>query len=226
MVDVTLRRARAAGSRRHASRWLGGARVRRAGLAGVPGRAPAARVVGGRWPAGGPARVTGSAVPRPAPTRSPRPGSCRRTAGSRRGGPWWSAAPEANVILVTGRVFDVLDVPAARGLRGARPDGAGRDAARPGGGERGRPGAVLRRLPRRARGGRTNGGPATWTASPTAWTETGGLRWHCRDSYVLAPPSRLGNDGPPAGFAEPAGRPLPDAVRLLEYLAELRRGMP
>ena len=28
---------------------------------------------------------------------------------------WWETRPEANVILVTGRVFDVLDVPAAAG---------------------------------------------------------------------------------------------------------------
>src|SRR5580692_4287496 len=28
---------------------------------------------------------------------------------------WWQARPEANVVLVTGRVFDVLDVPAAAG---------------------------------------------------------------------------------------------------------------
>src|SRR5580692_7805228 len=28
---------------------------------------------------------------------------------------WWQARPEANVILVTGRVFDVLDAPAAAG---------------------------------------------------------------------------------------------------------------
>src|SRR5262252_1850202 len=28
---------------------------------------------------------------------------------------WWEARPEANVILVTGRVFDVLDVPALVG---------------------------------------------------------------------------------------------------------------
>src|SRR5271165_1663724 len=28
---------------------------------------------------------------------------------------WWEARPEANVILVTGRVFDVLDVPTSAG---------------------------------------------------------------------------------------------------------------
>ena len=30
---------------------------------------------------------------------------------------WWETRPEANVILVTGRVFDVLDVPVAAGPR-------------------------------------------------------------------------------------------------------------
>src|SRR5580700_11159094 len=30
-------------------------------------------------------------------------------------GDWWETRPEANVVLVTGRVFDVLDVPAAAG---------------------------------------------------------------------------------------------------------------
>ena len=30
-------------------------------------------------------------------------------------GNWWQARPEANVILVTGRVFDVLDLPATAG---------------------------------------------------------------------------------------------------------------
>ena len=30
---------------------------------------------------------------------------------------WWAARPEASVILVTGRVFDVLDVPAADAMK-------------------------------------------------------------------------------------------------------------
>jgi Bifunctional DNA primase/polymerase, N-terminal len=50
-------------------------------------------------------------------------------------------------------------------------------------------------------------------------TETAGLRWHCRNSYVLAPPSRHGSHRTARWLREPAGRPLPDAVRLLEHLA-------
>jgi bifunctional DNA primase/polymerase-like protein len=46
-------------------------------------------------------------------------------------GRWWSATPEANVILVTGRVFDVLESRAARASRrSARWSGPGRGPAR------------------------------------------------------------------------------------------------
>jgi hypothetical protein len=49
---------------------------------------------------------------------------------------------------------------------------------------------------------------------------TPGLRWHCRDSYVLAPPSRC-SGGPAGRWLRPVQRhPLPDAVRLLEYLVD------
>src|SRR5262249_62025268 len=51
----------------------------------------------------------------------------------REAGRWWRERPEANIILVTGRVFDVLDVPAAAGP--AAP------TQMPQAGGRGRPGA-------------------------------------------------------------------------------------
>jgi len=50
--------------------------------------------------------------------------------------------------------------------------------------------------------------------------EVTGLRWHCRDSYVVAPPSRLSNGAEARWLAEPGTRPLPDALRLLEVLAD------
>ena len=49
------------------------------------------------------------------------------------------------------------------------------------------------------------------------------LRWHCRNSYVLAPPSRdcVGLAGRWLRTPdEQGGHPLPDAVRLLEILAD------
>jgi hypothetical protein len=57
-------------------------------------------------------------------------------------------------------------------------------------------------------------------------SETAGLRWHCRDSYVLAPPSRHGDGLVARWLRPPDGRPLPDAVRLLEFLADASEAAP
>jgi hypothetical protein len=46
-----------------------------------------------------------------------------------------------------------------------------------------------------------------------------GLRWHCRDSYVVAP-ARVGR-GPGAHWIrDPREHDLPDCLQLLEYLAD------
>jgi hypothetical protein len=68
-------------------------------------------------------------------------------------------------------------------------------------------------------------------ASPDMSTETGALRWHCRDSFVLAPPSRYGTGQDVRWVREPralsslgaagaVNTQLPDALRLLEYLVD------
>lgn len=144
-------------------------------------------------------------------------------------GRWWAAAPRANVILVTGRAFDVLDVPAGPGLdalghleRAGRAPGPVAVA-----GERALffvasraahttedewwschldcvPGEVPGDLPGEL---------------PGDLADAAGLRWHCRGSYVLAPPSRTGAGPAARWICQPDGRPLPDAVRLLEHLA-------
>ena len=136
---------------------------------------------------------------------------------------WWVARPERNIILVTGRVFDVLDVPAAAGAAAlALMD---RSAARPG------PVAI-------SAGNRalffvtTRGAPADedewWSChldcEPETNPEVAGLRWHCRNSYVLAPPSRDGNAFKAHWLRPPDGRPLPDGLRLLEFLADACEG--
>ena len=46
-----------------------------------------------------------------------------------------------------------------------------------------------------------------------------GLRWHCRNSFVLAPPSRL-PDGQHARWLRGPAAALPDGLRLLEFLAD------
>src|SRR6201981_950283 len=130
---------------------------------------------------------------------------------------WWETRPEANVILVTGRVFDVLDVPAAAG-----PAALGQlDAASVAVG----PVAVVGQE-RMLFFVMTRGSPADedewWSCGLDCEPEnvTEGLRWHCRDSSVLAPPPVY-----PAGLAarclrSPREHPLPDALRLLEYLVD------
>lgn len=132
---------------------------------------------------------------------------------------WWETRPEANVILVTGRVFDVLEVPAAAGRAAlARMTAAGAESG-----------------PVAANGTdrvlffvATRGAPADedewWScgldASPDFSAQTTALRWHCRDSYVLAPPSRLRAGQDVRWVRQPERRPLPDALRLLEYLVD------
>jgi hypothetical protein len=132
---------------------------------------------------------------------------------------WWEARPEANVILVTGRVFDVLDVPAAAGaaaLSALAAAGVPTGPVAVQGGER-----MLFFVA-------TRGAPADedewWScgldSSPDTSAQTEGLRWHSRDSYVLAPPSRYGDGQDVRWVRQPAGQPLPDALRLLEFLVD------
>ncbi|WP_131739201.1 bifunctional DNA primase/polymerase [Actinomadura roseirufa] len=133
---------------------------------------------------------------------------------------WWRERPEAGIILPTGRVFDVFDVPAAAGTLAL--DRIDRDALPVG------PVAAVagdRHLFFVA----TRGAPADedewWSChldcSPETVTETPGMRWHCRDSYVVAPPSELPYGGDASWLRPPeAGHPLPDPLRLLEVLSD------
>jgi hypothetical protein len=133
---------------------------------------------------------------------------------------WWSVTPHANVILVTGRVFDVLDVPVRIGMTAlAQMERSGV-----------RPGPVAVTAGNRAHFFvRTRGAPTDETewwschldCEPEEIADVSGLRWHCRDSYVVAPPSRFTNGAPPARWLrDPAVHELPDGVRLLEVLAD------
>lgn len=136
---------------------------------------------------------------------------------------WWQADPSANVILVTGRVFDILEVGAVPGA--AALAAMARDSVETG------PVALL--------GDgvmhfyvSTRGAPMDedewWSCGLDASSESadpaGQVRWHCRDSYVLAPPSMFAAGQSVRWVRSPQGRPLPDAVRLLEYLADAVEG--
>ncbi len=132
---------------------------------------------------------------------------------------WWLAAPQANVILVTGRVFDVLDVPAQAGESAlARLERSGV-----------RLGPVATIVGDRVHFYvRTRGNPADenewWSchldSEPEEVADVTGLRWHCRDSYVLAPPSRPGSGATARWMRDPDGRELPDCLPVLEALVD------
>jgi hypothetical protein len=136
---------------------------------------------------------------------------------------WWLARPEANIILPTGRVFDVLDVPGPTGaiaLRLMAESGV-------------RPGPVAVSAGDRALFFvRTRGAPADesewWSChldcEPETVTQVTSLRWHCRNSYVLAPPSRCGGAAAAHWLRGPVEHPLPDGLRLLEVLADACEG--
>ncbi|HEX5190195.1 MAG TPA: bifunctional DNA primase/polymerase [Streptosporangiaceae bacterium] len=136
---------------------------------------------------------------------------------------WWSAAPRSSILLVSGRIFDVLDVPAS----------AGRTALARLGQAEVRPGPVAASTAAAGAGDRTLFFVASraaaaeedewWSCHLDCEPETvpaiAGLRWHCRNSYVLAPPSTPGGSAA-RWLVRPDAAPLPDALRLLEYLAD------
>ncbi|TDD37142.1 bifunctional DNA primase/polymerase [Actinomadura sp. KC06] len=134
-------------------------------------------------------------------------------------GRWWAERPQANIILPTGRVFDVFDVPAAAGTLAL--DRISRDGLPVG--------------PVASVGGdrslffvATRGAPVDedewWSChldcSPEDVAETPGMRWHCRDSYVVAPPSVLPSGREVSWLRPPSSDPLPDPLRLLEVLSD------
>ena len=134
-------------------------------------------------------------------------------------GRWWTERPEANIILPTGRVFDVFDVPAAAGALAL--DRIAREGLPVG------PVAAFgedRYLFFVA----TRGAPVDedewWSCHldcfPETVTETPGMRWHCRDSYVVAPPSELPYGREVTWVRPPDGGALPDPLRLLEVLSD------
>ena len=132
---------------------------------------------------------------------------------------WWRDRPDANVLLVTGRVFDVLDVPATAGRMAL-------DAFAQAGLE---PGPVAACGPDRclffvATRGTPIDQDEWWSCHldciPGGIADTPGLRWHCRDSFVLAPPSRHISGQQAHWIRAPSDRPLPDSMRVLPVLVD------
>jgi hypothetical protein len=132
---------------------------------------------------------------------------------------WWSAAPQSSILLVTGRIFDVLDVPASAGSAALAM--LGQAGIRPGPVAAGAGGRALFFVASRA----VSAGEDEWWSchldcEPETVPAIAGLRWHCRDSYILAPPSALGGGTAVRWLVRPDATALPDALRLLEFLAD------
>ncbi|CAM4100655.1 bifunctional DNA primase/polymerase [Nocardiopsis rhodophaea] len=134
---------------------------------------------------------------------------------------WWTTTPAANVILPTGRVFDVLDVPAGAGVMAlTRMDRAGI----PAGPVAAVDGRHLFFVATRSPVDEDEWWSCHLDCVPETSSDTPGLRWHCRDSYVLAAPSQLPSGaaatwirGPREGAA-PTG--LPDPIAVLDTISD------
>ncbi|MCD0452236.1 bifunctional DNA primase/polymerase [Actinocorallia sp. API 0066] len=133
---------------------------------------------------------------------------------------WWSHRPTANVILPTGRVFDVIDVPATRGQAALAAMTAANIPTGP---------VAKIGEDRLLFFVATRGNPADedewWSchldSTPETIADNPGMRWHCRDSYVVAPPSTLPTGREVTWLRPPTPTtPLPDPLRLLEFLAD------
>jgi hypothetical protein len=131
---------------------------------------------------------------------------------------WWTAAPRSSILLVSGRIFDVLDVPARAGQKALTM--IGQAGIRPGPVAAGAGDRTLFFVASRAAAAEED---EWWGCHLDCEPETvpaiAGLRWHCRNSYVLAPPSALSGSAV-RWLVRPDAAPLPDALRLLEYLAD------
>ena len=142
------------------------------------------------------------------------------TVDTERIGEWWAAAPGANIILPTGRIFDVFDVPAEAGRLALARMREGRTPAGP---------VAAMGDERYLFFVATRGAPVDedewWSCHldtiPESVEETPGMRWHCRDSYVVAPPSVLPFGREVTWVNFPEGAALPDPVRVLEILADV-----
>ena len=132
---------------------------------------------------------------------------------------WWRDRPDANVLLVTGRVFDVLDVPATAGRMAL--DAFARARLEPGPVAACSPGRCLFFVANR---GTPIDQDEWWSCHldciPGSIADTPGLRWHCRDSFVLAPPSRHISGRQAHWIRAPSDRPLPDSMRVLPVLVD------
>ncbi|GAA0456578.1 MULTISPECIES: bifunctional DNA primase/polymerase [Streptomyces] len=136
---------------------------------------------------------------------------------------WLLKHPQANFVTATGIAHDVLDVPLDAGRAALeRLEGEGVEVgpvALSGAGY-GQGRMLFFTATRGTPDDEDEWWPCELDCHPETMDEHPGLRWHCRGSYVLLPPSRLGGDQPPVSWLRGPERPLPDPLTLLEALTD------
>lgn len=142
------------------------------------------------------------------------------TADPEKVGQWLRTLPEANFITATGSNHDVLDVPAEPGriaLERLRGEGATVGPVAAYGEER----LLFFTATRGTPVDEDEWWPCELDCHPETVDEHPGLRWHCRGSYVLLPPSRLPS-GAVVTWLPGHGpeQPLPDPLPLLATLTD------
>jgi hypothetical protein len=135
---------------------------------------------------------------------------------------WLRVHPQANFVTATGSEHDVLDVPATAGRIAierleAQGVAIGPVASSSYGDER----LLFFTATRGTPDQEDEWWPCELDCHPETVDDHPGLRWHCRGSYVLLPPSRLPN-GDVVSWLPGHGpdRPLQDPLPLLEALTD------
>nr|BFE85600.1 bifunctional DNA primase/polymerase [Planobispora longispora] len=131
---------------------------------------------------------------------------------------WWRNEPEANIVLPTGRVFDVFDVPAAAGLAALATTDAAGTASGPVAvnGDR----VLSMWPPATPPPTRTSGGRAPSTTAPRPSRRCPACAGTAGTASSSPRPPSWRPVSPPRGCA-PDGRPLPDPLRVLDILADV-----
>jgi hypothetical protein len=133
---------------------------------------------------------------------------------------WLRSLPQANFITATGSNHDVIDVPARAGrfaLERLEEQGAAIGPVASYGDDR----LLFFTATRGTPSEEDEWWPCELDCHPESIDAHPGLRWHCRGSYVLVPPSRLPSGGVVAWLpGQGPDRPLPDPLPLLEILAD------
>lgn len=133
---------------------------------------------------------------------------------------WARDRPDANFVTATGLGHDVLDVPYEAGreaLDRLESEGVEVGPVAASGTDRMLFFAATRGTPE----DEDEWWPCELDCHPETMDEHPGLRWHCRGSYVLVPPSRVPGDGVmDVSWVRAPERPLPDPLTMLEALTD------